>query len=170
MWAVNSTSMMSWNRSFISPVTTSPRGVGRQALVLLDDIFPVVDGGDRGRIGTGSAYALFLHGLDQGCLGIPGRGLGEVLLLLVAGQQSRLPLLEIGQRGLRFLGLVVLALLIDGDEAWEFQALMVGPENMSRRLRCRWTRCRKRHWPSERPQTGSRPAGTACTAPWSGCS
>ena len=59
------------------------QGRGRKALVLFDDILPILNGGHGGGVGGRTAHALFLHGLDQGRLGIPCGGLGKVLGLLI---------------------------------------------------------------------------------------
>ena len=58
------------------------KGRGRQALVLFNDIFAVLNGGDDGGIGGRSAHTALLHGFDQGCLRITGRRCGKVLFLL----------------------------------------------------------------------------------------
>ena len=106
------------------------QGRGPEALFLLQHIIPVLDGGNNAGVGGGAADALFLHGPDQRGLGIAGRGLGKVLLGPGGGAPQRLALAELRQRRLNLLLLVVLSLLIEGGEAGEFQALVIGPEDV----------------------------------------
>ena len=63
-----------------------------------------------------------------------GRGLGEVLLPVKVLQGQRFALPQGGQGGFLLLFLLVLALLIHGGVAGEFQAGGAGPEAVSRRL------------------------------------
>ena len=107
------------------------QGRGHQVLVLFHHILPVLNGGDGSGIGGRTAHALFLHGLYQAGLGKPGRGLGEVLLLVELGGQGLLIHLQIRQRGAVGLRLVVPALLIDGNEAGEAKALVGGAEGVA---------------------------------------
>ena len=107
------------------------QGGGGQTLVYLIYILPVLDGGHDGSVGRGSAHALFLHGLDQGCLGIPGRRLGEMLLFFDLGGQGLVALLQIGQRRAYGFTLVIPAFLVNGDKAGEFHALMAGTEGVT---------------------------------------
>ena len=106
------------------------QGCGRQALILLDDVLPVLNGGNDGGVGGRTAHPLLLHGTNQGGLGIPGRGLGEMLVLHGVYPLQRLALGQIRQRGLNFLGFIVFSLFIDGGKAGEFQTLVVGPEHV----------------------------------------
>ena len=108
------------------------QGCGCQALILLDHIIPVLNGGNGGSIGRGAANTLLLHGLDQGRLGKTGRGLGKVLLLVQACSLGLLALAQIGQRRAQGLTVIVPALLIDGNKAGEAQALVGGAEGVPR--------------------------------------
>ena len=104
---------------------------GMEPLVLLIHIFPVLNGGHNGGIGGRTAYALFLHGLDQRGLRIPGRGLGKVLLLPDVRGLGPVTLEKFRQGAAHSLGLLVLALLVHRQEAVEFHALVGGTEGMS---------------------------------------
>ena len=99
-----------------------------QVLAVLDDVLPVQNGGHRGSIGGGAADAVFLHGPDEGGVGEPGGGLGEVLSRVKARQRHHLALCQRGQGGGLFLLLVVPALLVYGGIAGELQAAGAGPE------------------------------------------
>ena len=107
------------------------QGGGLELFLLFEHVLPVLDGGDNGGIGGRTAHALFLHGLDQGGLGVAGGRLGKVLLLLGAGVQDLLALGQLGQRVEDLLGLVVAAFLVHRQKAGEFQALVVGAEDMA---------------------------------------
>ena len=114
---------MSVNLSFISSVTTSPRGVGRRALPSLTTYSRSMDGGDGGGVGGGAADALLLQRPDQGGLGVAGGGLGEVLVPLGLFERSAAsPSVRSGRGDVALLLLLVLALFIDGGEAGKFQA------------------------------------------------
>ena len=67
--------------------------LGDQAVLVLADIFAVLDRGDDAGIGRRASDAQLLHPLDQRGLGIARRGLGEMLarcgLGLVADQEAR---------------------------------------------------------------------------------
>ena len=97
---------------------------------VLHHILPGHDGGDGGGIGGGPANPLLLQGPDEGGLGVPGGGLGELLLRLCLPQGQGFPLLEVGQTGLDLAPLFVLALLIDGQEAGELHLRPAGPEGV----------------------------------------
>ena len=71
-----------------------------EVLAVLDHILPVHNGGDGGGVGGGPADPLLLQGPDEGGLGVPGGGLGELLLGLGGRLGQGLPLLEVGQAGL----------------------------------------------------------------------
>ena len=108
---------------------------GTEGPALLHHILPIEDGGDGGGVGGGASDPLLLQGPDQGGLGVPGGGLGEVLLLPGLLQLQGLPLPQIGQRGLGSLLLVVPPLLIDGGKAGELQFRVAGPEGITGGLR-----------------------------------
>ena len=112
-----------------------PQSRGQQPLVLLHHILPILNGGDGGGIGGGTAHALFLHGLHQRGLGVPGRGLGKVLLRLIVGAGAFLPHLQIRQCRTHGLCLVVPPLLIHGDETGKAHTLVGGAEHMTGALR-----------------------------------
>ncbi|CAN4039171.1 Acetylornithine aminotransferase, partial [Dysosmobacter welbionis] len=105
-----------------------------EVLALLHHVLPVQDGGHSGSVSGGAADALLLHGPDQRGVCIVGRGLGEVLLPVKVLQGQRFALPQGGQGGFLLLFLLVLALLIHGGVAGEFQAGGAGPEAVSRRL------------------------------------
>ena len=102
-----------------------------EVLALLLHIAALQNGGDGGCIGGGTTDAIFLHGADQGRLGIMGRGLGKVLGRLKALQRQAIPLIEVGQgRLFLLLVLVVAALLIHGGVTRELQTAGAGAEAM----------------------------------------
>ena len=107
------------------------QGRGNQTLVLLFHILPILNGGNGSGVGGRTAYPLFLHGLDQGGLGIPGGRLGEVLSLLRFGSGGLVAGGQVRQGRTHGLAVVVPAFLIDRDEAREAHTLMAGPEHMS---------------------------------------
>ena len=106
------------------------QGRDPQGLALLHHIFPVQNGGHGGGVGRGAADAVFLHGADQGGVGVAGGGLGEVLAGLKALQRHHLAGLQVRQGGLLFLLIVVAALLIHGGIAGKFQAAGAGAEGV----------------------------------------
>ena len=106
------------------------QGSGSQPLVLLNDIDPVLDGGDDGGIGRGATDPLLLHGLDQHGLGVPGRRLGKVLLFVQGPDGGLVALLEIRQRRTGRLPFLVLPLLVHCNEAGEAETLVGGFELM----------------------------------------
>ena len=110
------------------------QGGRTEGTALLHHILPVEDGGDGGGVGGGAANALLFQRPDEGGLGIAGRRLGEVLLLVRLLEVQVLPLLQIGQGGLGSLILIVLTLLVDSGKAGEFQLRVAGPEGIARRL------------------------------------
>ena len=55
---------------------------GLELFLLPLHIAAIDDGGDDGRVGRGTANAIFLQRLDQGRFGVAGGGLGEFLLTL----------------------------------------------------------------------------------------
>ena len=71
-----------------------PRSVGRELLLFLYHISPVLDSGQDGRIRRGAANALLFQRLDQRGLGIARRGLGEVLLGPQLQQVEQLAFIE----------------------------------------------------------------------------
>ena len=88
---------------------------GPQGLALFDHIIPAQHHRNRGSVGAGSADALFLHGADQGRLGIPGGRLGEVLFGLGFLVFGLVPLFQRRQGGLIAVGGgLVQPLLIQG--------------------------------------------------------
>ena len=93
-----------------------------QVLALLDDVLTIQNGGHRGGVGGGPPDAVLLHGADKGGIGIPRRGLGEVLGRREALQRHALALGQLRQRGFLFLLIVVTALLVHSGVAREFQA------------------------------------------------
>ncbi len=103
---------------------------GLEAFPLLDDIVPVHNGGDGGGVGGGTPNALFLQQPDQGGLGEPGGGLGEVLGGIVFLRSNRLPLNQIGQGSELLCLVVVLPLLIHGGKAGELHGRVVGTIDM----------------------------------------
>ena len=104
---------------------------GPQGPALLGHIFPVQNDGNGGRIGGGASHALFLHGLDQGSLGVAGGGLGKMLLRIYRAVFRRVAGLQAGQRRSVALLLLVGALLIQGQKAREGHALAGGPEQIA---------------------------------------
>ena len=102
---------------------------GTQGAALLGDIFPVQDDGDCGGVGAGPAHALFLHGLDERRLGVPGGGLGKVLPGLHLLEGRPVAGLQPGQGRFLLGGGVVGALLIQGQKAGKRHALSCGAED-----------------------------------------
>ena len=100
-------------------------------LFFLIDIFSVLDGGYDTCIGRRSAYALFFHGFYQGSFRIPGRRLGEMLLLLKVRTSSLVPCLQVRQSRAHGLGLFVPAFFVDCQEAGKPDALVGSTENMA---------------------------------------
>ena len=98
-----------------------------QVLAVLHHILPAHDGGDGGGVGGRAADAPLLQSPDESGLGVPGGGLGELLLGLHPGVFQLLPLLQVGQRGLDLAGLLVLALLVHRQKARE---LHLGPAGL----------------------------------------
>ena len=105
-----------------------------EVLALLHHILTVQNGGHRGGIGRRTADALLLHGPDQRGVGIVGRRLGEVLVPAKALEVQRLPFRQRRQGGFLFLLIIVLALLVHGGVAGEFQAGGAGAEAVSRSI------------------------------------
>ena len=104
---------------------------GAEVLPLLHHVLPVQDGGDGGGVGGGASDTLLFQSLDEGGLGVPGGGLGEVLVLLQPLPVQRLPLPQVGEGGLGCLVVLVPALLIHGGKAGEFQLRVAGPEGVA---------------------------------------
>ena len=107
---------------------------GHQALVLLDDVIPVLNDRNGGCIGRRTANTLFFHGLDQGCLGISGRRLGEVLFFVKLGSGSLVAHSQLRQSSADSFRFLVPALFVDGDEAGETERGMGAAEHMTRAL------------------------------------
>ena len=102
-----------------------------EVLAVLHHILPGHNGADGGGIGGGAADALFLQGPDKGGLGVPGRGLGELLVGLGGRALELLALLQVGQRRGDLVGLLVLALFIDRQEAGELHLGPAGLEDIT---------------------------------------
>src|SRR3546814_11910312 len=66
-----------------------PLLLGDEAVLLHQHIGAVLQRLERGGIGGGSADTQFLQLLDEACLGIAGRRLGEVLLRLHRSEERR---------------------------------------------------------------------------------
>ena len=111
------------------------QGGGAQVFALLHHVLPIGDGGDGGGVGGRTAHPLLLQGLDQGGLGEPGRGLGEVLAGGQAVELQGLPLLQVGQGRLGRLLVLVPALLVNSRKAVELHRGMAGPKAVARRFR-----------------------------------
>ena len=107
---------------------------GLQFFIHFVDIFPILNGGDNGCVGRRSAHTLFFHGFNQSRFGIPGRGLGEVLLLVDLDAQCLFPHCQVRQRRASSFTFLVLALLIDGNKAGETHTLMTGAEDVTTAL------------------------------------
>ena len=88
-------------------------------LAVLHHVLPVQNGGHRWGVGGGAADAVLLHGPDQRGIGVPGGGLGEVLVLLEAAALKRLALAQLRELAELLLALLVPALLVDGCIAVE---------------------------------------------------
>ena len=101
-----------------------------QGAPFLDHILPGEDDGHGGGVGGGTADALFFQGLDEGGLGVPSGGLGEVLLLVRVCQLYGLALAQIGQGGADGRFALLLGLHVHRGEACKFQAGVGGAEQM----------------------------------------
>ncbi len=111
------------------------QGRGRQTLVLFDHIVPVLNGRDDGSIRGRTSHAFLLHGLDQHRLGVPGRRLGEMLLLIHTPDGRLIPLLQVRQGRTGSLHLLILPLFVHGNKAGKLQALMRRFKQMPAALR-----------------------------------
>ena len=94
-----------------------PLVLGDEAVLLLADIVALNQRREDRGIGRGAPDPEFLHPLDEGCLGIAGRGFGEVLL----GRHGA-PLDALARRHLRqargvLVALVVAPFLVELEEA-----------------------------------------------------
>ena len=98
-----------------------PQRGDAQVFALLDDVLAVQNGGHGGGVGGGTADAVFLHGADEGGIGVPRGRLGEMLGRCKALQHHGLALGQLRQRGLLLLLLIVAALLVHGGVAGELQ-------------------------------------------------
>ena len=104
-----------------------PLVFGDQAVLVLADIFAVLDRGDDAGIGRGAADAQFFHALDQRRLGIARRRLGEMLLGRDAPLFGRLTGHDLRQTAF-IVALVITALVIDGQKAVEQHDLARGAQ------------------------------------------
>ena len=104
---------------------------GSKALILLDDVFPILNGRNGGSIGGRTANTLFFHGLDQRGFGVACGRLGKMLLLGDLAGLSFFTNTQIRQWRSHCFGFVILTLFVHGDKAGEAQRRMAGAEGMT---------------------------------------
>ena len=146
--------------------------LGDQALLVDADVVALLQHGERGGIGRGTADAELLHALDQRRLGKARRRLREVLLGLDLAIGDAVAL---GQRrqaaavivlGVIFLALldhahaVVAAFLVDLEEALELHDGAGGAQQCRACRRGLSPRCRRWSAPARRTPSGSRPCAS----------
>ena len=106
---------------------------GLELFLLPLHIAAVDDGGDDGRIGRGTANAIFLQRLDQGRFGVAGGGLGEFLLTLQLLELEQLALFQRGQAGL-LLFLFIGGFLVQHGKAIKSHSVAAGLEAVVPRI------------------------------------
>ena len=114
------------------PVHSTTQQGGLELFLVALHIAAVDDGGDDGRIGGGTADAVFLQRLDEGSFGIAGGRLGELLLALQLPQLEHLSLLQRGEVGF-LLFLFVGGFLVQGGKAVKGHGVAAGFEVVIRR-------------------------------------
>ena len=105
-----------------------------QVFTLLDDVLAIKNGGNRRRVGRGSADAVLLHRADQRRVGVAHGRLREMLLRREAVKRHDLPLDERRQLGRLLLALIVAGLLIQRGVARELEVAGAGAEIVAVRL------------------------------------